>query len=380
MKFCPICDQQVAVSWCKTCKKFVKPYELSNDMYINRTHDSHNDADCEYHNPHTNAVYEKTKQEYERYQQRNMSSVNSNRITNNTLSRAKTNGASSTARTSSTKSSKATVIIVVLIVVFSMIVPVLYSTIKGVKTFISGFFNEDEIQVDQEEKNLEKFEGYCSNLRKDLQSEDVRGKIFTLSGVSPEFVVKAPNYVEVDPENEWVLYMYETDQIKDSELTCSMYHLPVSLSEITNFLTNNNDYISVDEIEPQNELTCYSDGYTASFSTQQYYYLDTDVAFAFFDSLTGELHEFGCFLNTENDEALKGSIGTMYQLLSLLPEDVTMSFTEFCLNVKNGIDQNKDNAELSSTTEIIYSDTGIYVCLYATTDGSYYLSAFSSGQ
>lgn len=49
MKLCPVCDQEVKGSWCKNCKKFVKPYELSKNAHINTLHDESNDPECDYH-------------------------------------------------------------------------------------------------------------------------------------------------------------------------------------------------------------------------------------------------------------------------------------------------------------------------------------------
>lgn len=51
MKICPICDNKISGTWCKSCHRFVKPWELKKDIYINETHSSSHDAGCEYHNP-----------------------------------------------------------------------------------------------------------------------------------------------------------------------------------------------------------------------------------------------------------------------------------------------------------------------------------------
>lgn len=51
MKICPICDNKISGRWCKNCHRFVNPWELKNDIYINETHASSKDAGCEYHNP-----------------------------------------------------------------------------------------------------------------------------------------------------------------------------------------------------------------------------------------------------------------------------------------------------------------------------------------
>ncbi|MDD6572984.1 MAG: hypothetical protein PUF12_11435 [Thermoflexaceae bacterium] len=51
MKICPICDNKISGTWCKNCHRFVKPWELKKDIYINETHSSSHDAGCEYHNP-----------------------------------------------------------------------------------------------------------------------------------------------------------------------------------------------------------------------------------------------------------------------------------------------------------------------------------------
>ncbi|MGN0161425.1 MAG: hypothetical protein ACI4AQ_08575 [Lachnospiraceae bacterium] len=53
MKICPICDGKVTGNWCKSCHRFITPWELKNDIYINECHSAKFDEHCEYHNPTT---------------------------------------------------------------------------------------------------------------------------------------------------------------------------------------------------------------------------------------------------------------------------------------------------------------------------------------
>lgn len=60
MKICPICEKEIEGSFCRNCFRFVKPWTLHDDIYINKNHDRRQDKNCDYHNPRT----EYSKQEY----------------------------------------------------------------------------------------------------------------------------------------------------------------------------------------------------------------------------------------------------------------------------------------------------------------------------
>lgn len=62
MKICPICEKKIEGSFCTSCFRFVTPWNISDNTYINKSHDGRKDKNCEYHNPKT----EYSRQEYMR--------------------------------------------------------------------------------------------------------------------------------------------------------------------------------------------------------------------------------------------------------------------------------------------------------------------------
>lgn len=51
MKICPICEGKIEGKWCKSCFRFVTPWEITNGTHINESHSSTYDKNCDYHNP-----------------------------------------------------------------------------------------------------------------------------------------------------------------------------------------------------------------------------------------------------------------------------------------------------------------------------------------
>lgn len=60
MKICPICEREIEGNFCRHCFRFVTPWKLHDDIYINKSHSHKQDKNCDYHNPNT--AY--SKQEY----------------------------------------------------------------------------------------------------------------------------------------------------------------------------------------------------------------------------------------------------------------------------------------------------------------------------
>lgn len=53
MKICPICEKKIEGRFCTHCFRFVTPWTVSDNTYINKGHDSRRDKECDYHNPKT---------------------------------------------------------------------------------------------------------------------------------------------------------------------------------------------------------------------------------------------------------------------------------------------------------------------------------------
>lgn len=61
MKICPVCERKIEGRFCSRCFRFVTPWDVSDNTYINQDHDGRKDENCEYHNPKTTQY---SRQEY----------------------------------------------------------------------------------------------------------------------------------------------------------------------------------------------------------------------------------------------------------------------------------------------------------------------------
>ncbi len=61
-KICPICDGKISGKFCKTCRQFVTPIEISSNCYINERHSDSDvpHTDCDYHNVKPQKTYTNT--------------------------------------------------------------------------------------------------------------------------------------------------------------------------------------------------------------------------------------------------------------------------------------------------------------------------------
>ncbi|MGN0513245.1 MAG: hypothetical protein ACI4GD_03115 [Lachnospiraceae bacterium] len=126
MKICPICDNKIQGTWCPRCFRFVTPWELKNDIYINESHHPSHDFGCEYHNPKSqDDRQEYLKQGYERMVYGGVNATTSPQqkanASNNTGNRNNTANRNNTGAKEKKKGAKAAVIIVIIYIAFFLL-------------------------------------------------------------------------------------------------------------------------------------------------------------------------------------------------------------------------------------------------------------------
>ena len=281
MRLCSICDKKIEGSWCKTCHRFVKSYELSKGIYLNERHNPANDTGCTYH---TDSNERSTVQP-------KPSDTGTSTYPTATTARTYSTTSSSTGSSVETqkKSGKKTGKI-------AAVIAVVYVIISVVRVIAPLVINELSEEV---EKFVEHYEE-SPEIEPEIQPEDISGQVDSyvrnviLQGTAPAEVVQ---------EDGYSIKYYTPEEINKLEYPCDSLHFSMTYTEFEKWLQKNwvSSFETEEDISQYNNY-CYEDedGLWVQFSTYRDYCTTDDFAIrADFDTATGQLHAFGYVSTTD---------------------------------------------------------------------------------
>ncbi len=264
MRLCTICDKKIDGTWCKTCRRFVKTYELPSRIYLNERHDPLNDNGCTYHTDATETVV------------RESTSTGTQRTYTSTTSAS----SSGTSRSATKKKGKKTALIVIiigyiLVNCLGIIGPVVANVVSGIYEEFQERVSEEGFYEDEEELSEEEQEA-----RINREMRDAALKEFT------------PVYHAEEDDYE-VLY-FDPEDIKGIGYPCDNRHFEMSLEEFEAWLIANSEesFQYTDDISKYGNYYYVSSDYSqVSFTCYRDYYSSSDFQIrADYDTATKQLH------------------------------------------------------------------------------------------
>lgn len=323
MKLCPVCDKKIKNgTWCKNCKKFVKPYEIADDIHINESHSRGNDAGCDYH--HSRQQYSSvfTKQETAHATRTSQSSKaasnQSSRQTGNQSSRAVSKQSSrqtgkqssraaskqssrqagkQSSRTASKQSSRQTGNqnkagkILVCILIIWMVSGILTAFAQIAWRFAKGFSDIGNALSKEDSKKEQPATGETVDLKKAGQLVSVWKKLC--------LNIDYPELAEVFPEGYWTedgdaVYYFKPKKLAEKTTKhCSMSHFSKKQEAFELFFKGLDTDFKKMESETREEWNYLSTDGTVShtcFETEQDYYVSNAVVALSLDTVTNEVH------------------------------------------------------------------------------------------
>lgn len=299
MKICPICEKEIEGNFCRYCFRFVTPWKLHDDIYINKSHSHRQDKNCDYHSPKT--VY--SKQEYMQpgYENKIYGSVTPN--TQAAPKRKQTPSAvSNQPRTRKQKSTgnvkkgsgvKGYIVsvIILLILVF------LKLTDEGFIDFsdFSWFHKEPEPDIS--------YENPAEVSAMEIEEEDEEDNHESIEGY-----LKTISFVDTVSDHYGTYYYYDPDDIVGlTEYHCDYGHFDMTVDEFEELLLDFFDEEPLEKAEnrePQNNYLV-DDGYgnTVIWLETEYEwdYGNFSVTFSA-DTASNELHEYEFLCEKADDE------------------------------------------------------------------------------
>lgn len=330
MKLCPVCDQKIkSGTWCKNCKKFVKPYEIADDIHINESHSRGNDAGCDYH--HSPQQYSSvfTKQEtthatrtsqsskaasnqaYSGGRTSNQAYSGNKTASNQTYSGSKASKQNSRAaskqssrqagkqssRTASKQSrrqtgnqNKAGKVLVCILIIW-MVSGILTAFAQIAWRFAKGFSDIGNALSKGDSKKEQPAEEEAVDLEKAGRFRNVWKKLC----VSIDY----PELAEVFPEGYWTedgdaVYYFNPKRLAEKTTKhCSMSHFSKKQGEFELFFGGLDPEFEKMEPETREEWNYLSTDGTVShtcFETEQDYYIGNAVVALSLDTVTNEVH------------------------------------------------------------------------------------------
>lgn len=344
MKLCPVCDRKLQTgTWCKNCKRFVKPYEISDGVHINESHSATSDADCDYHS---------TKQQYSKV------------FTAQDITHQNTN-TSMTAQTKADAEKQAKLIkLIVKLVIFFWV----FSIVVSVGTTIAGVL----IKFDWAELFSEDHEILQETPRSGISIEDVDPEkllaskmewltfcedldLADLVGVTPS------KYIE---EEEGLVFFFSAQSLVDrAKVGCDMEHFSMTAAEVDTFLPDlDREFEVIDTVQDENEnYLCVGEDFAfRSFATEVTYAVNSTYVFVEYDTVSEQLHQVD--IMAEDCREL-GSVAYPFcqQLLfnfELSKERFLTTLLDADRELVNALEEGADN----STT--LYKDNEASVILY----------------
>lgn len=304
MKICPICEGKIDGRWCKSCFRFVTPWELPKGTHINERHSQVYDKNCEYHNPtikydkqeymtpgYENKIYgngKRTTQVRPQTQQRPQQQYTRTNTQNN---QKKNNGGAKTVRVIIA----VYVILMILGVLFSL-VPIILEEVGGfeaIQEYVIEMFEDEEEDVEVDDK--EEYDWYM-DWEKEEESEESDHEF--LSAIEPLYTEKT-EYGEV-------YTYYDASDIQGLEYSCDDTHMDMNIDDFMDMMSKVftgyditiEGYVGEDS---NYKVTSESGWEYVRFDTIYHaeceeFYIDISV-----DTATGDIHfyEFGSYNATE---------------------------------------------------------------------------------
>lgn len=255
MKLCSICDRKIEGTWCKTCKRFVKTYDISDDIHLNQSHDPKNDTGCTYHTTTAGNTYRTTSN----------TGTAANRTGTTTYRTQTSNTANRTTSTTSTqatksKAGKIVAIVVVVYVLMGMIMPLLANgVIKGI---ISDIFESED-------------EAY--EFETDTPELDVSAAQFFLQNVKP-----VDTEVREEESTTFTYSYYNPETIAISDISCDAFHFDFEIDDLDKFME---EYFGDRERWYTEEETLPETNYLMEYNDEAFAYFETDRYYEFEESL-----------------------------------------------------------------------------------------------
>lgn len=300
MKLCRICDNKVEGTWCKSCHRFVKTYEVSNTMYLNERHDVLNDKGCTYHTDVSDTTVRRSPAT----------------VTQRTHTPASGTGAS---RSASKKKGKVTVLVVIIVYIIVNCVGVMGLTVEGVfDKFSRGFLDDvsrdeyDEYdEYDEEESDI-----FQEEQQAHLDRENRNGMLMELE---PLLVAEEEGYT---------IRYFDSADVEDIGYSCDDRHFDMDLEGFEKWLlsnTVNGFQFSDSSSRFSNYYYIGDDGEYASFTCYRDYDGFGDFSIrADFDTASKQLHILR--LNTNGDSM---DMGMCVSLAEALEPDTEWSKDQF---------------------------------------------------
>lgn len=308
MKLCTICDKKIEGTWCKTCHRFVKTYDLPSRIYLNERHDPANDTDCTYHND-SNVTKAREK-----------ATSGTGRAYSASASAASSSSTASAGTTRSTakKKGKKTALIILVIYILVNSLGFIFSAIEGLFDDISEGFREEvsenefyEDEADFSEEELE-----------ELFNREIRNE---------ELMQLTPHY-RAEEEDFEILY-FDPEDIEGIAYPCDNRHFEMTLEEFESWLLANSEdsfQYTEDTSMYSNYFYISSDYSQASFNCYRDYYSSSDFRIrADYDTATKQLHLVR--FTTEGDSL---DMNLCLSLVKVLEPDTEWTEAEFVQDVK----------------------------------------------
>ena len=277
MKLCTICDKKIDGTWCKTCHRFVRTYDLPEGIHLNESHDPKNDANCTYH---TDVKPQRS----------------SSTTTRQTYTQTSAGTRTSTQNTASGKKKKSkgkvVVILIVLYVAINFIgafIPTITNCVSAISEEFKEGFHEEYEPGDALDKTPEEVTPGL-----ELSYEE---KLDAMDALKP---------LEEYAEDDYVFRYYDPRDIAELGFACDEAHFDMTVPEFEEWLNDN----WLDEYEIEEDISEYYNYYYEDeiytwlyFSLFRDYYAEDDFAVRVgYDTATRQLHMFG-FVATEDVDA-----------------------------------------------------------------------------
>lgn len=292
MKLCTICDRPITGTWCKTCKKFVKTYDISNDIHLNQSHDLRNDAGCTYHTTPTASRPAGNSSAGRSYTSANSRPTTNTRTTQSTTTRTTTNTYTSN-RTSGGNSSGQTpkrspkklvgiiigayVLMVIGFTIVPMVAPLIIETIRE-----SGQENKKkETEKETEKNDSMKLSSTGSN---------------SLAQMLLRNVDVVDEVTEIEDGEEVTYYFYDPEDIEGLSVDCDWEHFSMKRSYFESWTEKQLDDITMEPVFEQSEEYNFlyeteDDSYAYFISYAKYYAEEEDLAISVdYDTSSGRIH------------------------------------------------------------------------------------------
>ncbi len=333
MKLCPICDKKIEGTWCRSCHRFVKVYELSDDIHFNTSHDPGNDANCTYHT--TGNSQGRTVSETKANRSSNSSSTTATRQTY-TRTVSGTQNSSGTAGTGAGKKKKGklVVVLIILYVAFNFI-GAMVPTITDCVGALSEEFAEGLRENEQGDDPLAEIP--------DQKTPDYEEKLAAMETLVP---------VDTQEEAEYEYRYYDPRDIVTLGFACDEDHFDVTVPEFDEWLEEH----WTDEYELEEGISEYSNFYYEDeegtwlyFALFRDYYVTGEVSVRVdYDTATQQLHRFGFAALDNND------ITTLcYEALKEFDPETDWTQSFFKRNMKDALSGEMNDAVMFYASDVL---------------------------